>query len=159
MGKRIISFLLKGFTIILLILPCVGILFYINMKTWLPSLLLYVVEESHYSISGSKFDGNWVVDNKTGEILEKQGQSIFIEGNTIYSYGKSGYLCLNQNNDIIVVFYDDNTTVEARKDWEYRKSIYDNNLIIITEKRLLSPTQRDVYRKLKDCYMQYPYMP
>lgn len=156
--KKVVSVLVCGLTVIILLLSICGIIIYIKRDIFFPIIAHKLLEGNHYSISGDDSYGNWIIDNKRGQVLEKQGQAIHIEGVDIYSYGKSGFICLHQDTDIITVFLDNHITDQVKKEWDDRKMIYDDNLIFIFDISQLNQKQRMYYDKLKNIYMKYPYM-
>lgn len=117
----------------------------------------YLATPSHYSISGSEFDGNWIVDTKNSFTLENKGQAIFIDNDCVYSYGKSGYICIYEKESQIKVYYDENTTKEAVMRWIQYKKTYKNKLILINDINDLLPRERKYYDQLKKQRMKYPF--
>lgn len=117
----------------------------------------YLAKPSRYSISGSEFDGNWIVDTENSFTLENKGQAIFIDSNCIYSYGKSGYICIYEDGSQIKVYYDENTNKDAITCWIEYKKTYKNKLIIINDINDLLPKERKYYDILKNQQMRYPF--
>lgn len=114
-------------------------------------------EPSRYSISGSDFDGNWIVDNKYSVTLEDDGQAIVIDGNFIYSYGKSGYICLRDDDPLIKVYCDEHTEKEALAKWARQKNTYKDQLVVTDTMNDLLPQEKKYYYELKDKHMKYPF--
>ncbi|OBZ32105.1 hypothetical protein [Megasphaera sp. DISK 18] len=154
--KTMIKCIFIGISLLLTLAGSFFILMLLNHD-----FFLYVTQHfatpSHYSISGSDFDGNWIVDTKNSVTLENKGQSIFIDDNVIYSYGKSGYICIYENEPQIKVYYDENTTKEAIMRWSQYKNSYKNQLIIINNINDLFPRERKYYDELKTQHMKYPF--
>ena len=89
--------------------------------------------------------------------MEDKGQAIFIDDNVIYSYGKSGYICIYENEAQIKVYYDENTSKEALIKWGQYKKRYKNQLILMNDITDLLPRERKYYDELKTQHMKYPF--
>lgn len=114
-------------------------------------------EPSRYSIWGSDFDGNWIVDNKYAITLEDDGQAIAIDGNFIYSYGKNGYICLHDDDPLIKVYCDEHTEKEALATWARRQKTYKDRLVVTDTINDLLPQEKKYYYELKNKRMKYPF--
>lgn len=158
--KAMIKYIFIGISLILILLGSFFMLMLLNnnfFNNFFIHVAEYLATPSHYSISGSDFDGNWIVDTKNSFTLEDRGQAIFIDNNLIYSYGKSGYICIDEDKSEIKVYYDENTTKEAITKWIQYKKTYKNKLIIINDINNLLPKEREYYNTLRNQQMKYPF--
>ncbi len=154
--KTMIKYIFIGISLLLTLMGSFFMLMLLNHDFFL-YVAKHLAEPSYYSISGNDFDGNWIVDTKNSVTLENKGQSIFIDDNVIYSYGKSGYICIYENEPQIKVYYDENTTKEAIMRWRQYKNSYKNQLIILNDINDLLPRERNYYDELKTQHMKYPF--
>lgn len=113
--------------------------------------LLYPAKPTRYFIRP-----NYISDNINSISLETDGQSMKTDYPNIYSYGKSGFMCLNENSDKIIVLIDENTMESKIKIWEgARKNRYKDNLIILYKRDELSEKQKQIYDELKSMHNQF----
>lgn len=157
MLKIITKYIFVGITLTLIFFASFLLLMVLNHNFFI-TVVKYFVKPSHYSVSGSNFDGNWIVDNQYSLVLENEGQAIYIDKNFIYSYGKNGYICLDEDNSQIKVYCDENTKKEAIMKWARYQRTYKNQLILINNIDDLLPKEKQYYYELKKQQMKYPFI-
>ena len=132
--------------------------------------IIYIGESNSYIYEPRYFLGyskgeNYILDNRTGSILEYNGYSYESQLNYLYSYGKTGFLKIDLNLDQIYYLFDEET------DENYKKYTLNNYLIekkelekeqkpihihILSSKADLTSEEQNIYNRLKDKKMRYP---
>ena len=97
-------------------------------------------------------------------ILEKNGQSYFMNSDFLYTYGKSGFIIINKRNGDIKVFQDETVDKDNKIRFSYfsrtrRMREGSSKPYIIRYENLmdLSYEERKMYYRLKNTYVKFPF--